>query len=115
MNKTKKIYVILMLCIIAIVCSFVTSNSLFSSAEESSLSSVYEWNSSIVIPSSTIEYKGQSYDATDISLKFPSGIYKSGKKQILDEIDMYIVPPALGDDSGIKGALRLGCLAGQKN
>jgi len=91
MNKTKKIYVILMLCIIAIVCSFVTSNSLFSSAEESSLSSVYEWNSSIVIPSSTIEYKGQSYDATDIYLKFPSGIYKSGKKQILDEIGLYSV------------------------
>lgn len=32
-------------------------------------------------------------------------------KQILDDIDHYIVPPSLGDDAGIKGALRLGHLA----
>lgn len=32
-------------------------------------------------------------------------------KQILDDIDHYIVPPLLGDDAGIKGALRLGYLA----
>ncbi|NLO10099.1 MAG: ROK family protein [Clostridiales bacterium] len=32
-------------------------------------------------------------------------------KFILDDIDSYIVPPALGDDAGIKGALRLGHLA----
>lgn len=29
-------------------------------------------------------------------------------KEILDDIDTYIVPPALGDDSGIKGAVMLG-------
>lgn len=32
-------------------------------------------------------------------------------KQILDDIDLYIVQPALGEDAGIKGALRLGYLA----
>lgn len=31
-------------------------------------------------------------------------------KLILDDIDTYIVPPSLGDDAGIKGALRLGHL-----
>ena len=29
---------------------------------------------------------------------------------ILDSIDDYIVPPALGEDPGIKGAIRLGVL-----
>lgn len=36
-------------------------------------------------------------------------------KQILDDIDSYIVPPLLGDDAGIKGALRLGRLASRNN
>lgn len=34
---------------------------------------------------------------------------------ILEDIDNYIVPPALGDEPGIKGALRLGYLAYQGN
>lgn len=32
-------------------------------------------------------------------------------EQILNDIDHYIVPPSLGDDAGIKGALRLGYMA----
>ena len=32
-------------------------------------------------------------------------------EMILESIDDYIVPPALGEDPGIKGAIRLGVLA----
>jgi fructokinase len=32
-------------------------------------------------------------------------------KKIIEDIDNFIVPPSFGADSGIKGALRLGCLA----
>lgn len=42
-------------------------------------------------------------------VKFLNGYLKH--KMIIQSIDEYIVPPALGEDPGIKGAIRLGVLA----
>lgn len=60
-------------------------------AEGESLQAGYSLNETLIIPDEKILYDGKEYDATDVSLVYPSGLVKSGNTHLLNESGVYTV------------------------
>ena len=77
-------------CLIACL-SFVFAFTLKVKAEDEELQASYALNETLVLPKGKISYNDKEYEATDVSLVYPSGLVKAGDTHLLNESGVYTV------------------------